>query len=78
MRSTAGEVLDVLALGVQRVRGDHHPGQVQAVQGVEQRGERGDLAALARDCVRLELTEHDPGLLVDHREQMTSRTGGAS
>ena len=37
----------MLALGVQRVRGDHHAGQVDAGQGVEQRGEPVDLAGLA-------------------------------
>jgi len=64
---------DVLALGVQRVCGDHRPGQVHAVaaaQGVEQRGETADLAGLA---VHRDLAEHDPRVLVDHREQMPTR-----
>lgn len=57
----------MVALGVQRVRGDHHTGQVEAGQGVQQRGEPVDLAGLA---VHGDLPEHDPAVLVDHREQM--------
>ena len=44
VRTARVEVRDVLALGVQRVGGDHHVGQVCAGQGVQQGRERGDLA----------------------------------
>jgi hypothetical protein len=67
VRAAAVQVLDMVALGVQRVCGDHHVGQVDAGQGVEQRCERGDLVGLA---LNLDLPEHDAGALVDHREQM--------
>jgi hypothetical protein len=57
----------VVALDVQHVRGDPDTGWVVADQGVRQRGECGDLVGLAGD---LDLSEHDTGVLVDHREQM--------
>jgi hypothetical protein len=41
VRTAGGEGLDVLALGVQRVRGDNDAGEVDAGQGVQQRTERG-------------------------------------
>jgi hypothetical protein len=49
------------ALGVQRVRGDDHLVQVE---GVEQRGEPGDLAGLVVDH---DLAEHGAGIVVDRR-----------
>jgi hypothetical protein len=49
------QVLGVCALGVQRVRGDQHIGQVETVQ---QRGERGEFVGLALD---LGLAQHRPG-----------------
>jgi hypothetical protein len=55
---------------VQRVRGDHRAGQVDTGQGVDQRREPVDLTGLA---VHSRLFEHDPGVLVDHREQMPAR-----
>ncbi len=69
VRAPNPQVGDVLALGVQRIGGDHHTGQIDAGQGVEQRRERGDLVRLALD---VDLAEHGPGLLIDHGEQMTS------
>ena len=62
------------SLGVQRVRGDHYAGQVDAGEGVQQRGEPVDFTGLA---VHAELSEHDPGVLVDHREQMSAGDFGA-
>ena len=56
--------LGVLALGMQGVRGDHAPGQVQRLQ---QRGELGDLIGLA---VHAGLGEHGAGLLVGYGEQV--------
>lgn len=70
MRTTGVQRRDVLALGVQRVRGDHHTGQIDAGRGVEQRDEPVDLAGLA---IHGDLPEHDPGVLVGHREQMRPR-----
>ena len=59
--------MHVLALGVQRVGGDHQPGQVQAGQRVQQWSERGDLVGLA---VHRDLPEHDSRVVIDHRAQM--------
>ena len=70
VRAAGVQVGDVVALGVQRVGGDHHAGQVDAGHGVEQRGEPVDLTGLA---VHGQLSEHDPGLLIDHGEQMPPR-----
>ena len=60
----------MLALGVQGVGGDHHSGQVQPSQGVQQRSERGDLVGLA---VHRDLPEHDPHVVIDHRKQVPRR-----
>jgi hypothetical protein len=49
VRATTVQVINVVALGVQCIGGDHHAGQVQAGQGVDQRRERGDLVGLALD-----------------------------
>lgn len=54
----------MLALGVQRVRRHHGPGQVQ---GFQQRREPGDLIGLA---VHAGLPEHRAGLLIDRRQQV--------
>jgi hypothetical protein len=48
------------------VGGDHRPGQVQ---GLQQRGEPGDLVGLA---VHAGLGEHSAGLLVGYRQQVHS------
>jgi hypothetical protein len=40
---------DVLAPGVQCVCGDHHTGEVDTGQGVQQRRERGNLVGLTGD-----------------------------
>ena len=53
-----------LGVGVQRISGDHHPGQVEPVQ---QRGERGDLLGRAVDLV---LGEHGAGGVVHRGEQV--------
>jgi hypothetical protein len=58
------QVLGVCALGVQRVRGEQHIGQVETVQ---QRGERGDFVGLALD---LGLAQHCPGCGVERGQQM--------
>ena len=58
------QVVGVVAVGVDGVGGDQDIGQVQIV---EQRGERGDLAALLRDR---DLPEDDAAGLVEHRHQM--------
>ncbi len=52
------------ALGVQRIGGDHVPGQVQ---GFQQRGELGDLVGLA---VHIDLAEDGAGLVVQDRHQV--------
>src|SRR4029079_6181781 len=52
---------------VQGVGGDHHVGQVERGESVQQRGEPGDLAGLA---VHADLAEHHPSVLVDAREQV--------
>jgi len=62
--------LGVLALGMQGVRGDHAPGQVQ---GLQQRGERGDLIGLA---VHAGLGEHSADLLVGYRQQVHGLPAG--
>jgi hypothetical protein len=65
VRFLAGdEVVGVVALGLQRVCGDHRAGQVQRV---EQRRELGDLVGLA---VHGPLREDGPGLLVDGGQQV--------
>src|SRR5258708_3221925 len=56
--------LGVITLGMQRVCGDHAPGQVQVVQ---QGGELGDLIGLA---VHTDLPEAGASLLIDDRQQM--------
>ena len=56
--------LRVVALGMQGVRGNGVPGQVQWFQ---QRGERGDLTGLA---VRTGLPRHCAGLLIDDGQQV--------
>jgi hypothetical protein len=56
--------LGVIALGVQRIGGDHRPGQVHRLQ---QRRETGDLVGLA---VLFGLGEHGAGLLVCCRQQV--------
>jgi hypothetical protein len=61
------QVLDVAALGVQGVRGDHHSGQVEAGQRVEQRRESVNLTGLRRHG---ELPEHHPGVVIDHHQQV--------
>jgi hypothetical protein len=58
------QAFGVLALGVQRVGGDHRPGQVQRLQ---QRGARCDLVRLAN---HFGLGKHRPGLLVCCRQQV--------
>jgi hypothetical protein len=40
VRAAGGEGLDVVALDVEGIGGDHHVGQVERGEGVEQRGER--------------------------------------
>jgi hypothetical protein len=67
------QVLDVAALGVQGVRGDHHSGQVEAGQRVAQRRESVNLTGLRRHG---ELPEYDPGVVVDHRQQVPARLLG--
>jgi hypothetical protein len=63
--------LDVVALSVQRIdNGDHGSGQIDAGQGVQQRGERSDLVRLVCD---LHLTQQSAGVVIDHREQMPTR-----
>jgi hypothetical protein len=57
----ADQELGMLALGMQRVGGDHAPGQVQ---GFQQRGELGDLVGLA---VHAGLGEHRACCLVAGR-----------
>jgi hypothetical protein len=61
------EVVGVAALGVQRVRSQEHPGQVDPVQ---QRGERGDLAGLAALPADLGLPEDHPAGGVERGQQM--------
>jgi hypothetical protein len=56
--------LGVLALGVQRVGGDHRPGQLQRRQ---QRRKGGDFVGLA---VHLSLGEYRAGLLVCRGQQV--------
>src|SRR3954452_15842572 len=72
------EVFDMIALGVQSVRGDHSTGQVagrvQAGQGVQQWDELGDLAGLA---VHIALTQQGAGVVVDDREQVPGALSGA-
>ena len=50
------------------------PVRSMPVRVSQQRGERGDLVGLA---VHAELAEHDPGVLVDHREQVPAGDLGA-
>lgn len=63
VHASSGQGGDVLALGVQGVRGDDRSGQVQAGHGGQQRAERGDLAGLRAHCG---LAEHAPAVVVDH------------
>jgi hypothetical protein len=54
----------VSALGMQRIGGDDAPGQVQ---GLQQRGERGDLVRLA---IHTGLGEHGAGALIEGSQQV--------
>ncbi|HEU0089592.1 MAG TPA: hypothetical protein VFQ77_18435, partial [Pseudonocardiaceae bacterium] len=62
LRAPVVQVLGVAALGVQGICGDHRVGQVDpgGGEGVQQRGEHGDLVGLRAD---LDLAEHQ-GVLV--------------
>jgi len=60
------------ALGVRRVRRDNRCAQVKAVQ---QRGEPGDLVGLAR---HVQPSEHNPGVVIDHGQQMPGLAIGAA
>jgi hypothetical protein len=62
-------VVDVLALGVQRVGGDHPAGQVQPLQ---QRPEPGDLVSLA---VHLGLAQDRTAGVIHRGEQVDRRAG---
>ena len=73
VRAAAVQLLDVVALGVQGVDGDHGAGQVRAAESVEQRRERGDLVGLAVD---IDLPQDGAGVVVDRREQVPTRAGG--
>lgn len=70
VRAAGVQVIDVVALRVECVGREHHAGEVDAAQRVEQRRERGGLVGSALD---LHLAQHDAGVLVDHREQMSPR-----
>jgi len=74
VRAALMQVVDVAALGVQRIGGHHHPGQGDAGprDGIEQRRERGDLAGLAID---VDLTQHGAAVVVEHRQQMPGTAG---
>jgi hypothetical protein len=72
VRSSFVQVAHVIALGVQRVGGHHDIGE--PVDGVEQRGERGNLAGLGVDP---DLAEHDASVVVDHRQQVLLSVSGA-
>ena len=63
------QVLRVLPLRVQRVRGHHRPGQVEPVQ---QRPERGDFVGLAVD---LDLGQHRLAGVVHSGQQVHLRAG---
>nr|WP_219420482.1 hypothetical protein [Pseudonocardia nigra] len=55
-------------LGVQRIGGDHRPGQrAGPVDPLQQRCERGDLVRLGLD---LGLAEHDTPAVIERAEQM--------
>jgi hypothetical protein len=74
MRTAGVQVRNVLALGVQRVGGDHHTGQVNIDEGVQQRDELVNLAALAlRRRIHADLPQDDPAVMVDHRKQVAAR-----
>ena len=65
-----GQVLGVAALGVHRVRGDHRPGQVDAIQ---QRREHGDLVRLRLD---IDLPEDHAAGVLERGQQVPRRTVG--
>ena len=65
-----GQVLGVAALGVHRVRGDHRPGQVDAIQ---QRREHGDLVRLRLD---IDLPEDHAAGVLERGQQVPARTVG--
>src|SRR4051794_36190270 len=71
VRAVGSEGFDVFALGVQGIGGDHDVGQVERGEGVEQRGETGDLAGLAlHPGVDTDLAQRHPSVLIDDREQV--------
>ena len=63
------QIVSVVALGVQRISGDHCPGQIDQVQ---QRGELGDLVGLAAD---VSLSEHHTLSVIDRCQQMPGLDG---
>jgi hypothetical protein len=66
------QVVGVAALGVQRIRGDQHVGQIQPI---EQPWDHRDLAALARD---LALGQHRSAGQVEQCHQVGSAAVGSA
>jgi hypothetical protein len=75
VRAAGMQVGDVLALGVQRAPAViTTPVRSMPVRVSTLAGEPVDLAGLA---VHAELSEHDPGVLIDHRAQMLDLAGAS-
>jgi len=73
MRAALGDqVLGVGALGMQRVRRDHRPGQVNAVQ---HSGEQRDLVSLGLD---VHLAQDHAVPVIKGGQQMTARAAGCA
>ena len=73
----------IVALTIDAIRAfadvEHDVGQVERGEGVEQRGEPGDLTGLAlHPGVDTDLAQHHPSVLIDDREQVPGTLGRAA